>query len=155
MEEKGKDIDFNFTPQKGVGKILFSFNEKDVLKILGTPTERSVDVFFDNEYAIYLDYYNSYDSHLSVNLYFENNILDYLSIYTNDIILDNFQFSLYHQDEILSFIKKYHDVHKLDFVEKEEYNKNTKEIFYDYDNIGLAIWFDKSGISGICVQKTT
>jgi hypothetical protein len=152
MEEKDKDINIVFKPQIGFGEVLFSFNkEEDVLKILGTSAERSVDIFNDEEYAIYLDYWNL---DISVSLYFENNRFDYLSIHTQDVILDGFCFSLHNQTEILSFIKEYHNVYKLDFVEKIEDIESVEEICYTYDTIGLTIWFDKIGISGICVQNT-
>lgn len=152
MEEKDKDINIVFKPQIGFGDVLFSFNkEEEVLKILGAFSERNVDIFDDIEYAIHLDYWNL---DMSVSLYFENNKFDYLSIHTRNIILDGFRFSLHNQIEILSFIKKYHNVHKLDFIEKIENIETVNEICYTYNTIGLTIWFDKIGISGISVWKT-
>jgi hypothetical protein len=150
MEEKDKDINIVFRPQVGFGKILFSFNEeKEILNVLGTFTERSIDIFNEDEYAIYLDYWN-----ISISLYYEYSKFDYLSIHTQDIVLEEFRFSEHEKRDILSFIKKYHDKHHLGFVEDIDYNKNTKEICYYYRNIGLTIWFDKNGISGINVQKS-
>lgn len=153
MEEKDKDLNnIIFTPQIGFGKILFSFNkEEDILNVLDTPYEREIYIFNDNEYVIHLDYW---DINISVSLYFEDRIFDYLSIHTQDAILDNFQFSRHNQSEILTYIKEYHSVYKLDFVEKKEYDKDVDETCFTYDNVGLTIWFDGNGISGICVQKT-
>lgn len=153
MEEKDKDLNnIIFTPQIGFGKILFSFNkEEDILNVLDTPYEREIYIFNDNEYVIHLDYW---DINISVSLYFEDRIFDYLSIHTQDAILDNFQFSRHNQSEILTYIKEYHSVYKLDFVEKKEYDKDVEETCFTYDNVGLTIWFDGNGISGICVQKT-
>ena len=57
MEEKDKDIDFNFTPQVGLGRILFFFSkEEEVSAVLGNSAERSIGIFSDNEYVIHLDY---------------------------------------------------------------------------------------------------
>ncbi|GAB6120958.1 hypothetical protein [Dysgonomonas termitidis] len=152
MEEKDKDNIFIFKPQIGLGKVLFSFNkEEDILKILGTSAERSIDIFSKEEFAIYLDYWNL---SIFVSLYFENSFFDRLSIHTQNIILDNFCFSHHNQSEILSFIREYHNTYKLDFIEKIEFDKNTEETWYFYENLGLTIWFDKNGISDICVQKT-
>lgn len=152
MEEKDKDNKLIFKPQVGLGEILFSFNrEKEVLEVLGDSAERSIDVFSDNGYVIHLDYWNL---SIFVNLYFENRFFDRLSIHTQDIILENFRFSHYKQSEILSFIKEYHNAYKLDFIEKVESDEDIEEIWYFYENLGLTIWFDKNGISDICVQKT-
>ncbi len=153
MEQK--DNDFNniiFTPQVGFGKILFSFSkEEDVLKVLDTSHEREIYAFNDNEYVIYLDYL---DINISVSLYFENKVFDHLSIHTPDAILDNFQFSRHSQSEILTYIKEYHSIYKLDFAKKEEYDKDVDETCFTFDNIGLTIWFDGKGISDICVYKS-
>jgi hypothetical protein len=131
---------------------LFSFNrEEKISEILGNSAERSVDIFSDNEYIIHLDYWNW---NISVNLYFEENKFDYLSIHTQNIILENFCFSCHNQIEILSFIKEYHNFHELDFIEKIESDEGVEETWYFYENLGLTIWFDKNGISDICVQKT-
>jgi len=151
MEEKNKDIDLNFTPQVKLGEVLFSFNEQEVLQSLGASAERSLDIFNDREYVIHLDYW-SYNFFVSV--YYENNKFDYLSIHTQDIILEDFRFSDHKKKDILSFIKQYHEKYKILFLEKEEYDKDTDEICYNYESIGLTIWFDRTDISDISVQKT-
>lgn len=153
MEEKDRDNNlFIFRPQIGLGDVLFSFDKEDeVSKILGDSAERSIDTFNDNEYVIHLDYWNL---DVFISLYFENKVFDRLSIHTQDVILNGFRFSLHNQTEILSFIKEYHNTHKLDFIEIIEDMESVEEICYTYDTIGLTIWFDENGISDICVQKT-
>ena len=91
---------------------------------------------------------------ISVNLYFEENKFDYLSIHAQNIILENFGFTAHDQNEILSFIKEYHNIYKLDFIEKIESDEDIEETWYFYEKLGLTIWFDKNGISDICLQKT-
>lgn len=151
MEEQDKDIDLTFIPQVGFGEILFSFNEDQVLHILGDSAERNIDYFNTNEYALYLDYW---DYNIFISLHFENSTLERLSIHTQNIILDDFCFSHHNQSEILSFIRRYHYTHNLNFTETVEFNEEVKETCYIYNRIGLTIWFDENGISDICLQKT-
>jgi hypothetical protein len=54
MESKDKDINIVYTPQIGLGRILFSFQENDIVKVLEIPDERVVDIFDSSEYVIYL-----------------------------------------------------------------------------------------------------
>jgi hypothetical protein len=152
MESKGKDIDnIIFKPQIGLGRILFSFQENDIVKVLGTPDERKVDIFDSSEYAIYLYYYKI---KIHPSLYFENNNFDYLSIFTSDIIVDNVKFSTLKKREVLKFIQDYHKINNIRFLMKKEYDEKVNEYFYDYRNIGLSIWFEGDSISDICVQKS-
>lgn len=151
MEEKSRVL-LKFTPQIGLGKILFSCNkEEDILERLGGIVERNIDFFDKNEYVIHLDYL---DLAISVNLYFESGIFDRLSIHTQDVILDDFQFSHHIKNEILLFIAEYHNRHKLLFDIKVEIIEDVRETCYIYDTVGLTIWFDeKQRISDICVEK--
>jgi hypothetical protein len=151
MESKDKDINIVYTPQIGLGRILFSFQENDIVKVLGTPDEREVDIFDSSEYAIYLYYYKI---KIYPSLYFENSNFDYLSIFTSDLILDNVKFSTLKKREILKFIKNYHEIYNIRFLMKKEYDEKVNEHYYSYRNIGLSIWFEGDLISDICVQKS-
>jgi len=150
MELEDKDINIIFKPQIGLGKILFSFQEEDIITLLGIPEEKEIDVFNDLEYAIHL-YYHRFKIYPSI--YYENNKFDYLSISTEDLILDNIKFSTLKKKEILKFIEDYHKSHEIVFSMEKEYDKIVNEYFYNYENIGLSIWFEDSLISDICVQK--
>jgi len=149
--EKGSNIDLIFTPQVGLGKIMFSFDQVNIESILGTPEEKNAETFSENEYVLRL-YYKKF--RLAFSIYFENEKFDYLSIFTNDIILDGFCFSKHKMKKILSFIKQYHEKNGIFFLEKRIYDEDTEETYFIYDNIGLTIWFYKKEISDICVQKT-
>lgn len=150
MEEKDNDINIIFRPQIGLGKILFSFQEEDIITLLGVPEEREIDIFNDMEYAVRLFYYRL---KIYLSAYYENNKFDYLSASTNDLILDNVKFSTLKKREILKFIENYHNVHKITFLMEKEYHKEVNEYYYHYESIGLSIWFENSLISDICVQK--
>jgi hypothetical protein len=151
MESKDKDINIIFKPQISLGYISFSFLENDIVEALGTPDEREIDAFNSSEYAIYLYYYNK---KVYPSLYFENGNFDYLSINTDDIILDDVKFSTLTKNEILKFIKDYHCKNKLQYLCKYEYEEDVSEEYYYFENIGLTIWFEEDSISDICVHKT-
>jgi hypothetical protein len=131
--------------------MLFSFQESDITKILGIPDEREIDTFNSSEYAIYLYYYKI---EVYPSLYFENGNLDYLTINTNDLILDNVKLSTLTKNEILKFIEEYHYKNKLQYLCKYAYEKDVNEEYYRLANLGLSIWFEEDFISDICVYKT-
>ncbi|MDL2262453.1 hypothetical protein LJC11_03005 [Bacteroidales bacterium OttesenSCG-928-I21] len=151
MEKQGKDINIIFKPQIGLGNILFSFQENDIIKMLGTPDERKIDVFNLSESAIYL-YYDEIKIHLSI--YYENGKFDHLSIGTEDIVLDSVRFSSSTKDEIIKFIANYHYKNKIHYLCEYTYAENINEEEYFFENIGLTIWFEENTISDICVQKS-
>ena len=151
MELEDKDINIIFRPQIGLGKILFSFQEEDIIAILGIPEERNIDNFNDYEYVIRLRYEKL---KMYPSIYYENNKFDYLSIFTDDLILDNVKFSTLKKKEILKFIKNYHEIHGISFGMEKEYEKKVNEYFYDYKNIGLSLWFEDGLITNICVEKS-
>ncbi|MDR0874463.1 MAG: hypothetical protein LBN27_13535 [Prevotellaceae bacterium] len=150
MEEQDKDINIIFKPQIGLGDILFSFQENDIVKILGNPDEREIDVFNSSEYAINLYYYKI---NIHPSIYYENGEFDYSSISTEDIILDNVKFSSLTKDEIVKFIDDYHNKHGLQYLCKYEYEEDVNEECYFFENIGFTIWFEENTISDICVQR--
>ena len=78
MELEDKDINIIFRPQIGLGKILFSFQEEDIIALLDIPEERNIDNFNDSEYALYLEYWNL---NISPSIYYENDKFNYLSIF--------------------------------------------------------------------------
>jgi hypothetical protein len=145
------DNNITFYPPKRIGRLLFTYHEKDIVNVLGKPDKRTIDMFNDNEYAIYL-YYNRMG--LSPTLYFENNRFDYLSVHLKDIILENVKFSTLDKNSTLVFLENYHITHKINYVRKQSYDKDVNEECYEFENIGLTIWYERGCISDICVQKS-
>lgn len=146
------DVNIIFYPEKGLGKIDFSFGEKEIISILGEPENRAIGTYLEeNEYTVYLRYFS-----LGISLYlnFENDKLDYLSISSEDLILDNVQFSSLRKKGLIRFIQHYCIEHKLD--EKYEKKSDNDEEWYFFEGIGLTIWFEKRNgkMSDICVENS-
>jgi len=152
MELTDNDTDIIFNPQIGVGNVLFSFEKKDIIKVLGNPKEEKIDIFNENEIVIYLFYGKNGIN--NVSLYYENNILDYLTIFVEDIILNGFRFSSFNKIITLEFVQKYHFENHVEYLCTFSYDEITEEECYYFENIGLTIWYEKDLISDICVQKT-
>lgn len=113
MDKVGNNI--IFIPQIGLGKIL------------GIADQTELEYLDKKEYSLTLYYWKL---GLTYSIYYENEIFDYLSINTSDIILDNFIFSSLNKSSILYFIEEYHENHKLVLDKKIEYNKITNETLY-------------------------
>jgi hypothetical protein len=148
MERNTADI--TFKPQVGFGKILFSFQEDDIIKVLGQPDEKFIDTFDENEYSVHLDYEKL---GIYTGIYYENGKFDYLSIFSEDIILDDVRFSTLTKSKIISFLKEYHVKNNIKLKYEYQYDKDVNEENYFYENIGLTIWFENNKISNICVAQ--
>lgn len=152
MPIQERDVDIIFYPQKGLGKISFSFNEEEIISILGEPEEQEVVTDLgENEYTVYLLYFSL---GISLTLHFENDKLDYLSIFSDDLILDNVQFSSLRKKGLIRFIQNYCIEHKL--CEKYEKKSDNDEEWYFFKGIGLTIWFEKRNgkMSNVCVENS-
>jgi hypothetical protein len=151
MQIEGRDINIIFKPQVGLGNILFSFQEREIINVLGIPDKKEIDNLTDTGYAIYL-YYNQQG--ISPSIYYENEAFESLHISTDDLILNNVKFSTLTKDEIVKCIEDYHCKNKLQYLCKYIYEKEVNEDYYYFKNIGLTIWFEGDLISDICVQKS-
>lgn len=125
---------------------------KKIICILEEPEKQEVDTDLgENEYTVYLLYF-SLD--ISPTLHFKNGKLDYLSIFSKDLILDNVQFSSLRKKELIRFIQHYCIKHKLD--EKYEKKSDNDEEWYFFEGIELTIWLEKRDgkKSDACVENS-
>ena len=147
---ESKDNNLFFYPGIKLGKLSLSFQEKDIIKILGNPEEQNIDRFNDFEYAVHLYYW---DLGIYPSIYYKNESFEYLHIHSGDIILDNVKFSTLKKSEVLSLIKNYHFKNKLQYSCEDAYDEDVDEECYYFEKIGLTIWFEKDLMSNVCVQR--
>lgn len=142
--------DIVFYPQKGLGRILFTAHEEDVVSLLGEPAEK--EEISDEENRVVLYYYNT-DPRLDCIFHYEKEKLDYLSVFTQNIVLDGFELAAVSKDMMSDFIREYHSKHNLVYRCEVSRAEDVNEDYYQFDSIGLTIWYAGEFISEICVQK--
>lgn len=150
MRDQEQYVNLVFHPQVGLGKIDFSFNEKDIITLLGEPEDQDIDSDLGaNCYSITLWYFSL---GISPKVYYENNELDYLSISSDDLLIENTLFSTLSKSRLLFFIKSYCKRNNFNSTYKKTVD-DIRECYY-FEGIGLTIWFEKGKISNIIVEST-
>lgn len=147
---ENKNVDITFYPFRGLGQILFSSKEKDVVKLLGDPDEKEDIV--DDESKVVLYYYNT-DPAIDCLFHYENKQFDHLSIFTQNIVLDGFDIASASKDVVFDFIKEYHKKNNIEFKSEISRAEDVNEDYFQFDNIGLTIWYDGEFVSEICIRK--
>lgn len=147
MPNQKQEDRLNFIPNKGLGKIEFTFDEKEVIKILGKPTLVN-DENFDSIYY----HYQIDDADLFFFFHYENGKFDYLTIHPNILYLDGTDITKMNKNDLLNFIKHYHKKRNFNYL--FEIVEDELDYSYDYANIGLTIWFEGESISDICLYPS-
>jgi len=143
-------IDITFYPFKGLGQILFSSSEEDVIKLLGEPDEK--EDILDEESRVVLYYYETRPG-IDCLFHYESGKFDHLSIFTQNAVLDGFDIASATKDMVFDFIKEYHKTNNIEFKSEISRAEDVNEDYYQFDNIGLTIWYDGEFVSEICIQK--
>lgn len=137
-----------FYPGKGVGKIEFSFNEDDIVEALGEADEIDEDTISETESVVSVLYYD-----LGLDFFVEYIDDDQiLSIHSDDIILDDKNIAPMEQDEMLQFMRTYHEKNNLEFLHEKAIDEETDEECHYFDNIGLTLWYEEDTLVDICCQ---
>jgi hypothetical protein len=146
-----KPIDINsmktFFPNKGMGKILFTSTEEEIIAVLGKPETREVIEEGDGFHSVEL-YFDQHD--ISVFLHFDGKKFEYMSIHSNNLLFNGIDFSKENKTTIVKNIEAYYSANKIKMDLAIE--KDLPEYIYTYDNIGLTIWFEKEEIVDISVE---
>lgn len=150
MQKQEIDDNLIFYPQVKLGKIYFSYQEKDIIQVLGKPNlKEKDDDYSDNSYVIRLVYSKL---NISFFLHFEQDSFNYLSIHTDDLILNKTKLSSFtSKTKLIKHIKKYCDENGL--IGQYSKTKDMSEECYLFDKLSLTIWFEQDIISDICIQK--
>lgn len=161
MIGKNQDEYMDFKPFQGLGKISFSSDENDIVSILGKPQEREIYYYntpAENDEGLDISSepiqytVNLYYSSFAIFIGYEDNRFQGTSIHLNDLILDGHRFSEMYKEDVLDFLVNYHSKNKLRFICQTSYAENTDEECYEYDNLGLTIWYVGNTISNVCVM---
>lgn len=150
MQKQEIDDNLIFYPQVKLGKIYFSYQEKDIIEVLGKPSlKEKDDDYSDNSYVIRLVYSKL---NISFFLHFEEYKFNYLSIHTDDLIIDKVKLSLFlSKIKLIKYIEMYCE--KNGITRQCSKTKSINEECYTFNKLGLTIWFEQGEISDICVQK--
>lgn len=135
-----------FFPNIGMGKVKFTYSEKDVINIFGKPLYKKTD--YDANFVNYD--YNLFNVNISLFFQYEEQKFDYLSIHTNKLIIGEKEISLLSQTELKEHLLEYHNNMNIDFA--IEVTKDEIEECFEFCNIGLTIWYEEDIISDICIQ---
>lgn len=150
-----------FTPFAGIGKISFMSEEKDIISALGEPEHREIyyynspsetngEQFVPTEPIQYS--VNLYYSNIAVFIGYQDERFQGTSVHLDDLILDGQRFSEVYKEDVLDLLENYHNKNKLRFICQTSYTESTNEECYEYDNIGLTIWYAGNDITNICVM---
>jgi hypothetical protein len=150
IKNGNKNVDVTFHPFKGLGQIMFTSKEDDVIKLLGNPEEMEDIVDEDSKVVLY--YYNTKPS-IDCLFHYEKNQFDHLSIFTQNVILDGFDVASASKDMVFDYIKEYHKKNEIDFISEVSHAVDVDEDYYQFDNIGLTIWYAGEFVSEICIQQ--
>ncbi|MFV0531072.1 MAG: hypothetical protein ACK5MD_06500 [Flavobacteriales bacterium] len=141
-----KEDDLIFKPNIGIGKIRFIHNTSDIISLYGRAEE--MDIHNETECVAY-EYFSNI-TRLSVFFHYDNGKLDYTSIHTEKLIVNNVEISNMNREELLSHIKDFHKSLNVEY--QEQFEDNDLDISHSFDNIGLTVWFEDNKISDICVN---
>lgn len=138
--------DFKFTPNEGVGEVLFKFNKEQIIKKLGNPIEEKMD----NELQSQMLEYELNGKFMLIFIHYEDSKFDYTSIHTDVLYMDDIEISTMNKDELLDFLKEYYEKLNLNFNFK--YTEDDLDDYYEFDDIGLTVWFEEDVITDISVN---
>ena len=148
MKESNQSEFIKFYPFKGLGSVEFSFDEDEIIDVLGQPDEIDEDIVNDSDSVVSLSYYD-YGLDIFIE-YFDGEKV--LSIHSDDIIIDGENLAFLEKDQMLKFMKDFHMKNDLEFLHEKLIEEDTDEEIHYFDSIGLTIWYIEEDISDICVQ---
>lgn len=149
QENSSRNIDITFYPLKGMGQLLFTSHEEDIIKRLGEPADKE-DILDEDQKVVF--FYYETNPPLDCIFHYNNGHFDHLSIFTQNIILDGFDIASASKDKVVDFIKAYHNKNNIDFKCEVSRAEDVNEDYFQFDNIGLTIWYTGEFVSEICVQ---
>lgn len=161
MSDKYKDIDITFHPHEKIGNVEFSFREEDIITALGTPAER--ETFYYNAPAADDENHmispepiqcsvNMFYPHIAVFVGYADNKFQGTSVHVDDLILDGYRLSEMQKEDVIDFLENYHHKNGISLQCQVSYAEPYNEECYEYDNLGLTLWYIDDLISDICVM---
>ncbi len=138
-------MDYNFKIGVGLGKIKFEYSKNQVLKILGKP-----DKIIDDEYFLSFKYY---ELGLFIDYEKEQDKLTDLNIHTTYFLYRGKDWFRYNKKNIIKEIKKIYKSKKIKFDYMSSNIDILNEEQYDFDEIGITLFFKKNKLSNVCVSK--
>lgn len=134
---------------QGIGIFKFSMKEKDLKKIISKCLDLEYTIEKRDQTVVYFCSNKSVD----LNFYFHYNKrgLDYLSIHTSDLTLNGVNIKNMKQAAVIDLVERYHTLNFVGF--KYTLEDIDDEVFINFTNIGLSIWFEEEKITDICVNR--
>ncbi len=129
-------MNYNFKIGKGLGQIT---------NLLGVP-----DKIIDDKEFISLQYNNL---GLLIDYESENDQLIDLNIYTKTFLYENKNWFQFNKNDLLQTVRNIYNKMNLEY--DLNYNKinSLNEEQYDFDDIGITLFFNENKLSNVCVSK--
>ena len=151
--------DLLFQIGKGLGDVQFSMNEEQVKKLLGEPDsiekEESVDEEDGTKERVV--YYNYHEIGIRPAFYYYNDEFDSMNIFSDQIQLHGNNLFEIDQQEILDIVKKIYQEEewefKYDYEAFQEDDNDPAEEEYNFERMGLTLWFQDETLDEVCVYK--
>ncbi len=145
-------MDYIFKIGQKFGTIPLNIADKDINKILGKPdnfhTETGVECYTSN--------YQYLKQGLDISFIHFDKFDNELQIQTNKIIFNNKNLYSLQKNKILSIIEKEHKLRKIKYKfehQKYEFYDAESEEEYEFEQIGLTLWFIKNNLCNVCVSS--
>jgi len=148
-------MNYLFKVGSGLDNLTFDTTESDALKLLGNPDKIEREVY-ENAYESIKDetvrfYYKSSGLKLKFN-YFDNEY-DGLTISTNKLIYNSEDWFSLSKRKVIKIIKEIHQERNLVYVFEKEKYKNSETEEYNFNAIGLTIWFEDNRVDDLCIFR--
>lgn len=144
-----------FQPNKRFLGIEFEFSEKKVIEILGHPDKITKETHQNPNNTVDFDIiYYYYKQNIEIMFYYYDNIYNKLAIFTRNLMINNIEIFKLKKREILEIISKISN-YTLDraFIESVRLDDNLVSEQYDFDDIGITLWFENDRLNEICLFK--
>jgi len=145
-------MDYIFKIGQKFGDIPLNITDKDINKILGKPDN------FNKETGVecYTSNYQYLKQGLDISFIHFDKFDNELQIQTNKIIFNNNNLYSLQKNKILSIIEKEHKLRKIKYefeCQKYEFSDAESEEEYEFEQIGLTLWFVKNNLSNVCISS--
>ena len=146
-------MNYIFEIGQGFGNIPFNISDNDIKKILGKPD------LFHKEIGVetYTSNYQYFNYGLDISFIHFDNFDNDIQIQTDKIILNNKNLYSLQKNKILNMIKKEHKLRKIKYKfesQKYEFTDAENQDEYEFEQIGLTLWFKKNKLSNVCVSNS-
>ncbi len=145
-------MDYVFEVGKRFGNIPFYISNTEIKKILGKPDSFNKETGV--ECCIYDFNYIAYG--LDISFIHFDNFDDDIQIQTDKIIFNNKNLYFLKKDKIITLIEKEYEERNLEYkfeYETLEFSDAENQEEYNFEQIGLTLWFTKNKLDNVSVSK--